>query len=74
VTFPPEIGCTLTPPDSKCEMSSEYASSVPMLRQLMWRTVVREGRIHESRMSLEKATDGFTILFQEIQAESMDAI
>jgi hypothetical protein len=29
VTFPPQIVCTLTPSDSKCEMSSEYASSVP---------------------------------------------
>ena len=29
MTFPPEIVRTLTPSDSKCEMSSEYASSVP---------------------------------------------
>jgi hypothetical protein len=29
VTFPPEIVRTLTPSDSKCEMSSECASPVP---------------------------------------------
>ena len=76
MTFPPEIVRTLTPSDSKCEMSSEYASSVPkyFVNLCEGRSYGKGESINRDYRFLEKTADGFTILLPKIQVEPMDAI
>lgn len=67
MTFPPEIVRTLTPSDSKREMSSEYAS--PNASS----TCVRDDRAGTENPLIEAVSRGKP-LTGSIQVESMDTI
>jgi hypothetical protein len=69
VTFSPEIVRTLTLSDSKCEMSSEYASSVPKCFVNLC-----EGRPCGKGESIDRDYLWVHESVAKIQVESMDAI